>query len=379
MRSTYNGLQILTGAWSPLRSGGLAVKNSTRRVPPLTIGMDVGDRKCHLCCLDADGEVVLEAKVETLPEAICDWFGKIEPARVALEAGTHSAWLSRLLEGMNHEVLVANARKLRLIYQNDQKNDRVDAMYLARVARLDPALLCPIKHRSREAQEDLAILRARMALLKARVGLVNHIRSTVKSFGGRLPAADTAYFVRKVRFSIPEGLQDSLFPLLDQIDSQTKQIRKYDKEIERLCQEKYPETERLRQPLGVGPLTALAYVLTLEDPSRFRRSRVVGAFLGLVPRQNASGSFEPQLRITKAGNSYLRQLLVTSAHYVLGPRGPDCDLRRYGEGIAERGGKNAKKRAVVAVARKLAVLLHRLWASGARYRPLRASEITLRA
>jgi transposase len=139
--------------------------------------------------------------------------------------------------------------------------------------------------------------------------------------------------------------------------------------IEQLCQEHYPETHHLRQVSGVGPITALAYVLTLDDPDRFRKSREVAPALGLVPKRDQSGDRDPQLRITKTGDSYLRRLLVGSAQYILGPFGPDCDLRRWGLKLAQRGGKNAKKRAVVAVARKLAVLLHHLWVTGEVYDP----------
>ena len=163
-------------------------------------------------------------------------------------------------------------------------------------------------------------------------------------------------------------------PLLEEIGSLTARIRAFDKVIEELCAEKYPETEIVRQVTGVGPLTALAFVLAIEDPSRFARSRTVGAYFGLVPKQRDSGDQEPQLRIAKTGDEHVRRLLVGSAQYILGPFGPDCDLRRFGLALAARGGKNAKKRAAVAVARKLAVLLHRLWVTGAEYEPLRQAD-----
>jgi len=153
-------------------------------------------------------------------------------------------------------------------------------------------------------------------------------------------------------------------------------IKVYDERIEKLGQDKYAHTELLRQVKGVGPLTSLAYVLTLENPDRFAKSRDVGPYLGLVPKQEESGDSQPQLGISKVGDVMLRRLLVGSAHYILGPFGPDTDLRRYGLRLCERGGKNAKKRAAVAVARKLAVLLHRLWISGEVYEPLRHAPPT---
>jgi transposase len=170
---------------------------------------------------------------------------------------------------------------------------------------------------------------------------------------------------------IPEDLAPALLPLLDTLTQLTARIRAYDKKIRELCDKSYPETAQLRQVTGVGPITGLAFVLTLEDPGRFKKSRIVGAFVGLVPRKDQSGDRDPELPITKAGDPMLRQLLVQSAHYVLGPFGPDCDLQRFGKRLESRGGKNAKKRAVVAVARKLAVLLHSLWKTGEEYEPLR--------
>lgn len=133
----------------------------------------------------------------------------------------------------------------------------------------------------------------------------------------------------------------------------------------------YPEVALLKQVKGVGTLIGLTYILTLDDPHRFRRSRDAGCFLGLRPGRRNSGMSEPQMHISKEGDAYLRTLMVQGAHYILGPFGPDSDLRRWGLKLAERGGKNAKKRAVIAVARKLAVLLHKLWVSGEVYEPLR--------
>jgi transposase len=286
-----------------------------------------------------------------------------------MEVGTHSRWASHLLKELGHDVLVANARKLRAIYHNPRKGDRADAETLARLARLDPALLSPIHHRSPQAQSDLAVLRSRDAIIRARTLLINHARSIVKSSGDRLPSCSADSFAHKVAPDIPETLHPALLPILDTIASLTKQIREYDRQIELLCQDQYPETKLLRKVSGVGPLTALAFILTLENPDRFHRSREVGPALGLVPKRDQSGDQDPQLRITKTGDPYLRRLVVGSAQYILGPFGPDCDLRRWGLKLAERGGKNAKKRAVVGVARKLAVLLHHLWKTGEIYDP----------
>jgi transposase len=346
--------------------------DGSKERPKVTAGLDLGDKYSYLCLLDTDGgEVIEEGRVRTTPEALRRRFASQRPPmRVAIEAGTHSPWVSRLLEECSHEVLVANARKTRLIYANKQKTDEVDAENLARLARLDPKLLYPLKHRGEESQAHMAILRSREALVGCRTQLVNHVRGAVKSLGGRLPKCPARSFHNKAAEHIPEALWPALGPILEQIGSLTERIRQYDRKLEEISKKHYPETELLRQVEGVGALTALTFVLTLEDPYRFAKSRSVGAYLGLVPASERSGDRDPQKRISKEGDEMLRKLLVGSAHYILGPFGSDSDLRRHGQKIASRGGKNAKKRAAVAVARKLAVLLHRLWVSGEVYEPL---------
>jgi transposase len=274
------------------------------------------------------------------------------------------------LEECGHEVLVANARKLRLIYANKRKTDEIDAENLARLARLDPKLLYPVRHRGEDAQSHMALIRSRQALIGCRTQLVNHVRGAVKSFGARLPKCPARSFHNKAPEHIPETLRPALEPVLEQIASLTERIREYDRLLVAISKDHYPETELLCQVEGIGPLTALTFVLTLEDPYRFERSRSVGAYLGLVPATERSGERDPQRRISKEGDQMLRKLLVGSAHYILGPFGSDSDLRRHGEKIASRGSKNSKKRAAVAVARKLAVLLHRLWVTAEVYDPL---------
>jgi transposase len=337
----------------------------------MTAGVDIGDKYSYLCLIDTQsGEVIEEGRLRTTPEAFRRRFASEQPLRIAIEAGTHSPWASRVLEECGHEVLVANARKLRLIYANKRKTDEIDAENLARLARLDPKLLYPLRHRGEGSQAHLALIRSREALVGSRTQLVNHVRGTVKSFGHRLPKCPARSFHKRASEHIPDVLRPALDPILEQIASLTERIKDYDQKLEAICQEHYPETDLLRQVEGIGPLTALTFVLTLEDPYRFEKSRSVGAYLGLVPATDRSGERDLQKRISKEGDQMLRKLLVGSAHYVLGPFGSDSDLRRHGQKIASRGGKNSKKRAVVAVARKLSVLLHRLWVSGEVYDPL---------
>jgi transposase len=346
----------------------------SKTIPNVTIGLDLGDRFSYQHALDADGECLEEGRIRTTHEGLRQRFENVERARVVMEAGTHSPWVERLLEALGHEVIVANPRKLRAIYDNDSKSDQVDAEYLARIGRLDPKLLAGIEHRGEEAQAQLAVIRSRDMLVRTRTHLISHCRGIVKSMGGRLPPCSAPAFPAKVAEHVPPALLPALGPILDQLKQINAQIRGYDREVERLTERDYPETARMTQVTGVGALTALTFALVIEDPSRFAKSRTVGAYLGLRPRQSDSGDRQPQLRITKAGNPLMRRLLVQSAAYILGPHGPDCDLRRFGERIAARGGKSARKRARVAVARKLAVLLHRLWVSGEAYEPLREAN-----
>lgn len=334
----------------------------------VTVGLDLGDRYSRYCRLNDAGKVVDEGRVGTEVGALRACFNG-EAARVVLEVGTHSPWVSRLLKELGHEVIVANPRRLRFIWGESVKNDRKDAEQLARVGRMDPELLRPIQHRGEEAQMDLAVLRSRDALVKVRSSLISHVRGSVKTAGHRLPKCSTPAFAKRAAGHIPEALRPALAPVLEMIGALTRQIRGYERRIEQLCRNRYPETERLRQPKGVGPMTALTYVLVLEDPGRFATSRAVASYVGLRPKQRQTGKSDPQLGITKAGDVMLRRLLVGSAHYILGPFGPDCELRRWGLALAARGGSNAKKRAAVAVARKLAVLLHRLWVSEQDYQP----------
>jgi transposase len=344
-----------------------------RTATGVTIGIDLGDKYSRVCMLDEAGEVTEESRLQTTKAAIGRRFSGMERARIAFEVGTHSPWMQRLLEELGHDVIVANAAQVRLITGNNRKDDRVDAERLARLARVDPRLLSPIEHRGEGVQADRAVLRSRDALVRCRTTLINHARGVVKAMGFRLRSCSARSFHKYAPEQLPEELKPAVMSVITTIADLTRRVREYDRHIEQLCKERYPETDVLRQVSGVGPITALGYVLRVEDPARFSSSRVLGPYMGLGPRRRQSGDHDPELRISKAGDSHVRKLLVGSAHYILGPFGPDTDLRRWGLKLAARGGKSAKKRAVVAVARKLAVLLHRLWVTAEVYEPLRNS------
>ncbi len=352
-------------------TGIVNVVATTLSIPRMTIGVDLGDRQSHFCVLDANGDVVTRGHLWTTKQAFAKFFRRRGGSRVVYEVSTHSKWVTLVLESIGCETVVANPRRLKLISENNRKNDANDAELLARIGRVDPKLVSPIKHRAMENQADQAVLRARDVLVSTRTKLINCTRGLVKPLGERISGCSTATFHKRAPMQIPEELRDATRPLIDTIADLTERIRAYDKLVEKICDERFPETKVLRQVTGVGVLTALAYVLVIEDPARFTRSRSVGAFLGLVPKQKDSGDSEPELRISKTGDSFTRRLLVQSAHYILGPFGPDCDLRRTGKILEARGRKSAKKRATVAVARKLSVLLHRLWVTQAEYEPLR--------
>ena len=336
----------------------------------LTVGVDLGDQWSNYCILGLSGETLAEGQLGTRREDVTEFFQGLAISRVVVEVGTHSAWVQEVIAGLGHEVLVANPRMMEGAKRRRRKNDRIDAGKLARLGRVDPKSLYPIRHRSSQVRKDLLVLRARDALVASRTELINTVRALVKTMGARLSSCSSEVFWKKADMEIPTELRETLQPLLRLIATLNDEIKSYDQKIEELASKKYRHTQLLRQVTGVGPITALAYVLTLETPLRFARSRDVGPYLGLVPKQEDSGDSQPQLGISKAGDQMVRKLLVGSAQYILGPFGPDTDLRRFGMKLCERGGKNAKKRAVVAVARKLAVLLHRLWANGEVYVPL---------
>lgn len=350
------------------------MKQSSVQVPSQTIGIDLSDETASFCAVDAAGEVRQEGSVPMTAEGLEEQFGDRESCRIVLEASTQSHWVARCLQELGHEVIVANPRQLHLISKSARKTDRNDARTLARIGRLDPKLLRPVYQRSERSLTVLALLRARKQLVWTRTRLITLIRAESKVHGHRLPTCSPEAFVKRVQEAIPTVLQSALNPILDELESLNGHIRHYDREIERLGRHEFPQTRVLRQVRGVGPLVALGYVATLDDPRRFPDSRQVGAYLGLTPRAYQSGQRDPNLRISKHGDRELRTLLVNAATHIMRRSSPDSDLKRHGKRIASRGNPRDRARARVAVARKLAVLLHRLWVTAEIYEPLRAAS-----
>lgn len=348
----------------------------------VTVGLDVGDRHTRVCSVAVreGGVVVLEERrVLTEAEALGKYVGRWGRARAVLETGTHSPWIDELLRSKGHEVLVLHARRLALVYGATVKDDRRDARLLADLGAQPPLWLPVIRHRSRETREQLLVLKSHEQMSRARVKLVNAVRGQTKPFGVRVRKCATKNFPFHAEAVLPASMRATVMPLLGAIDDLSARVAAYEKQFKEVIDGRYPETRRMMQVSGVGPETALCFRLLVEDPGRFPDARDVGAYFGLTPKRDQSGDRDLQLGISKAGDGMMRRLLVSAAAYVLGPFGPDCDLRRWGLRRMERGGGIARKKARVGVARRLAVLMLRLWVTGEKYEPLRHEAVAAEA
>jgi transposase len=335
------------------------------------IGLDLSDRTAHYAVLGPAGEDWrAEKKIQLNRESLRRYLAEYAGSLLVMEVGAHSRWVQPVIEELGLDVFVAHAASIPGITRSVNKHDRADARQLARLGRADCGLLRRTHHRSDATQSDLLLIRARAALVKSRSSLIVCARGLLKSFGERVSGGSKS-FADLALESIPPHLRSALTGLLEAINSLTEQILAYDKQIEEAAT-RYPVVERMRTIPCVGTLTALSFFLTVEDPQRLTRSRLAGCFCGLRPKRSQSGERDPQLGIAKTGDGYLRTLLVQCAHHLLGWSGQDCALRQWGLAVEARGGSGAKKRAIIAVARKLAVLLHRLWTSGQTFIPFPA-------
>ena len=341
----------------------------TPKPTAVATGMDVSDKWSAIVTVDESGEEAERTRIRTTPEGVGAYYGKRPKMHVVIETGPHARWIAKLLTELGHEVVVANARRVRAIYENENKSDKVDAEMLARLRRTDPKLLYPVEILGRDF-EGLSIVRARDRLVQARSKLVNCVRGMVKTVGERISKCDANAFHRR-RDEIPVELRAALNPVMEAIENLSGHIADLDTVVERLCEVRYPVTERLQQVHGVGPLVTLTFALVIGDPARFSSSRLA-SYLGLRPKRFQSGESDPQRGITKCGDRLLRRYLVGAAYRVMA--GPPSALRDWGEKLVLRGGKKAKKRAAVAVARKLAVILHKLWSTEEDYRPYPKGE-----
>jgi transposase len=350
-------------------------------IPVETIGIDLGDRSHRLCVTDRLGMITEERAIENDRLAVSALARQHPNARFVMEVGTHSPWISALLRELGCEVIVGNARKLKAISEHERKSDELDARTLAKIGRMDIDLLYPVNHVSQDALKDRLIISSRENLVNTRKRTIQSVRGSVKALGLRIESCGAEVFPGRARKSLAgeNRVLSTIEPLLKCVETMNESIAELDAKLATLSAEKYPETAILQQVAGVGPITAIAFVLAIEDPNRIDITRNIGAYFGLVPGRDQSGESDPQKGISKTGNDYIRKLLTQCAQYILGEHGPDCDLRGYGLRRAAKGGdtkkaaKGAKKKAITAVARKLAVLLLSLWKSGATYEPLRHS------
>lgn len=347
-----------------------------RNVTRIVIGFDIGDRKSVAVSLDRQtGELRQLPPVPTSKKSVRAFFEAFEePVTVIVEASTPARWIALAGRKCGHQVVVADPRRLAAVTENIRKSDEADAAMLARLGASDMQLLRETWVRDEAMSEDLAVVRMRDALVAARTLLVNACRSQAKSLGERLPSCSTKSFASKVLDGLPARLKPVLDDAITTIAAISAAIESHDERVTTIC-ERRPAAKRLADEVpGVGELTALCYVLTIGDPARFGHVRDVAAYLGLVPQRSQSGSIDRQLPISKTGNGLLRRLLVQSAHHVMGPFGKESDLRASGLALAARGAKTGKKKAIVAVARKLSVVMLSIWRSGEAYEPVRKNK-----
>ena len=320
------------------------------------VAIDVHDEYSQICVMNQARELLVEAKVPTTRVALSDFFRQREASRVVLEAGPHSLWISELLIELGHEPIVCHARRIRLIAESRNKNDRVDAQTLVRLSLSDLQLLRPIELRSRRTLDERSIVRTRAAMVETHKRLRTMLRGMVKPFGVRLPAGKVRALVAASTANLPTHAKTGVESLLKILAVVADEIRSLDQHVESLV-ESHPATRRLQTIPGVGPLVAIAFVHAIEDPARFGANDV-GPFLGLTPSNRSSAGKKLAAKESgRPGDPYVRSLLVQSAWTLMNSRS-ESDIARWGRRLVERIGP---KKAAIALARKLATLMHHIW------------------
>ena len=332
-------------------------------------GIDVHLKTSDLCLLSPAGKVLERERFASTQAGFRKQFEGVARMRVVMESGGSTPWIYRLLCALGHEVVVVNPRRLRLIAESTLKSDRIDAEILARLSRFDLELLRPVYQRSPAGQELRTKIRVRSTLVRTRVALINQIKGTLRSQGVRFSSMTASSFVAKWgEAKIPRAMRALLEPLVGAIGELTDRIEAVQRELVALSRSD-ELLERLQEVPGVGPLVSVSFLAWVDRVDRFKKSRDVGACLGLRPAVRASGGSLHSGHISREGDKEMRWLLVQAAHAALAVH-RDSALKRWGESLANQAGK---KKAIVAMARKLAVLLHRLWVTGESYRPFPAA------
>ncbi len=346
----------------------------------ITIGMDLGNRKHTVCAIDGAGEVLWRKKVTNTPEALKPFFEENAGATVAMETGLCCRWISALAKRCGCEVLVGNARKLAPIWQSMQKSDENDAFMIAKLARFDRGLFHPVSLRDDERHEMVQILELREVAVSQRTQAVNSVRGLCKAMGVFIPDCDATRFHKVAKDAIPRDLAWKFMPMLRQLKETAETIRRYDAMLKRYASDHFGEEVALASTIpGIGPVTSCAFVALVGDAKRFGKARDAGVYFGLTPARDQSGDRDAPKRVTKAGSKMMRRLLVTAANYVMRTSSPDTAIKRHGMRICARGGKIAKRKAKVAIARKLAVVMLAMLKSGKPYEDRVAANIPAKA
>lgn len=347
------------------------MKQITVNIPAQVIGLDLSDEKADFCMVDGRKRVLRRGSIELVRPALEEFFRAIEPCRVVLETCGQSAWVAKVIRSCGHEAFVVDPRRLELLTKSSKKTDRNDARLLAEMGRLDVEMLHPVHEKSDGTLAIRVELNARAQLVRTRTRLINLVRGALKLFGEQPPKCSSDVFHQRVH--LPEILEPALGPILAVLAGLQAELEKYDKHVVECCK-RFPQTELFRGIHGVGPIVALSFVAAIEKVERFKSSRAVGAYFGLTPKKDQSGKSDPSLRISKEGDGTVRSLLVSAATHALRKSAPDSDLKRFGRRIAQSGTPRDKGRARIAVARKLATLMHRIWVTGEIYQPLRTQQ-----
>ena len=330
-----------------------------------TIGLDLHKRESQLCILTDDGEVV-ERRIVTSRERFTAVLGGQPRARILLEASTESEWVARHLESLGHEVIVAdpNFAPMYATRRRGVKTDRRDARTLAEACRLSAYRAI---HRASAAQRHVrAQLAVRDALIRTRTRYVSVVRALTRRDGLRLASGGPEHLEAKLAaLPLAPPLQAEIAPLRVVLAPLNAQIDHADAQLAATAAGD-PLFARLRTAPGIGPVTAVAFVATLDDVRRFRTAHQVEGYLGLTPREYSSGERQQRGRISKTGNPRMRALLVEAAWRVLRTKDPAAaPLRAWADGIAQRRGRSI---AAVALARRLAGILYAMWRDGKDYR-----------